>query len=535
MVFAILATGPGYTSFFSDFNTTFWSAVLRIAEATVAAAPFLVAGAIAAGLMRGLIGPARMRKLLGVGHWTGPFRAWGLGVLLPICSLGALPVARELQRSKIPSGTILSFVLVAPVLNPVSIIYGLSHIALSTLGYFAIGTFIVSVGIGMLWNRLISSKHDGEAPDKELVPRNTMARLLVAGDTTAKSYIGPSCIDCLLALLAVGFLGAFLPYGVLQTGLTRQNPFSPIIMGAVAIPCYVTPTDVMMHFGHIVQDGYSLGAAFALIILGAGANVGIANWLRREYGGRAVSLFVALLIGSTLLIGLTADRTIADGHATVADHTHAFDSFTRLHQIGANQANASWVTNLVTQNMRADEKYGLGLLGLVIVVGVSLSLLSNRINIDRLFVPPSEPINDPATNRWNPTLSSNQITCVGVVGILVFAGFGLFLFYPPPDDILDDISHLRVELYSAVMDGDLEETRKWSSQWKLRIEKLPTSLLIRTGTVTESQRESVEEVLYGLRIVEEALIQGRVKQAQVLSDHLNDLYIRCRNEFQTAQ
>ena len=61
MVFAILATGPGYTSFFSDFNTTFWSAVLRIAEATVAAAPFLVAGAIAAGLMRGLIGPARMR------------------------------------------------------------------------------------------------------------------------------------------------------------------------------------------------------------------------------------------------------------------------------------------------------------------------------------------------------------------------------------------------------------------------------------------------------------------------------------------
>ena len=101
--------------------------------------------------------------------------------------------------------------------------------------------------------------------------------------------------------------------------------------------------------------------------------------------------------------------------------------------------------------------------------------------------------------------------------------------------ILDDISHLRVELYSAVMDGDLEETRKWSSQWLLRIEERPSSLLFRTGTVTESQRESVEEVLYGLRIVEEALIQGRVKQAQVLSDHLNDLYIRCRNEFQTAQ
>ena len=47
-------------------------------------------------------------------------------------------------RAGVPSGTVLSFVLVAPVLNPVSIVYGLSHIAPIMLVYFAVGTFVVA-------------------------------------------------------------------------------------------------------------------------------------------------------------------------------------------------------------------------------------------------------------------------------------------------------------------------------------------------------------------------------------------------------
>ena len=531
----LFADGPGYTSLFSDFDTTFWSAVLRISEALVAAAPFLVAGAVVAGLMRGMVGPDRLRRMLGVGHWSGPFRAWVLGILLPICSLGALPVARELQRAKVPSGTILSFVLVAPVLNPVSIIYGLSHIAVGTLGYFAIGTFVVSIGIGALWNRLISRKYDIQSTEKEKVPRYGFARLAIAGDAASRSLVGPAFIDYGLALLAVGFLGAFLPHGVLQTGLTRDNPLAPIVMGVVAIPCYVTPTDVMMHFGHIVQDGYSLGAAFALIILGAGANVGVANWLRRAYGGRAVALFVALLIGSTLVIGLTADRTIADGQATVADHTHAFDPFTRLHQIGPNQANISWVANRVEKEMRIDEKYGLGLLAIVVLAGTVLTLLGERIDMSRFLVDKPEQILDGTNKKWDPVLSSNQLLCAGVFGVLAFAVLGLYMFYPTPDEVLDEITGIRVELYSAINEADLEETRRRSAQWKLRVEKLPTSLLIRSGDVSDSQRESVQEVLYGLKVIERTLVEGKHQEAKMLINFVESVHRKCRKEFRSSR
>ena len=536
----ILADGPGYTGLFDDFQTTLWSGVLRIAYAMVAAAPFLVAGVLAAGILRGMVGAERTRKILGVGHWSGPFRAWGLGVLLPICSLGALPVARELRRAGVPSGTVLSFVLVAPVLNPVSIIYGLSHIEPVTLVYFAVGTFVVSVGIGLAWNWFISDRRDVDPEQLEVAPRNSMHRLAVVGDTAARGLVGPVFVDYGLALLAVGLLGAFLPHGVLQTGMTRDNVFAPIIMGLVAIPVYVTPTDVMMHFGHIVRDGYSLGAAFALIVLGAGANVGVANWLRRDYGGRPLLLFVGLLIGATLVIGVTADRAIVHGDASMEDHTHAFDPFTRLANISDENVGPTWVIAKVGESIRKREAsamaeiVGLSLLGVVIAAGLTLRLLGDRVSIDHLLKPATngaETEIDEASTAWNPTLSPKQLVCVAALGVIGFAVVGLYLFYPPVDDLMDDMSIIRAEVYDAVRAENSTELHRRVTQWKRLAEKLPTSVTLRGGTVTDTSRESLNDFLYGLDTLEQHVTAGRTTEAKMMRSYVDRLYRDCCDEF----
>lgn len=530
----LIADGPGYAGLLTDFNTTLWSGVLRMVEAMVAAAPFLVAGVFAAGILRGMVGADRTRKILGVGHWTGPFRAWALGILLPICSLGALPVARELRRAGVPSGTVLSFVLVAPVLNPVSIIYGLSHITPIMLIYFGVGTFVVSVGIGLIWNRVIADNQDIPPEQIESAPRDSINRLLVVGDTAARGLVGPVFIDYALALLAVGVLGAFLPHGVLQTGLTRDNALAPIIMGLVAIPVYVTPTEVMMHFGHIVQDGYSLGAAFALILLGAGANVGVANWLRRDYGLKPLLLFVSLLIGSTLVIGVTADRTIINGNATVADHTHAFDPFTRLANVNSSQANLVWVVKNVTKTIRKDEVYGLGLLLIVIIVGLVLKIAGKRVSIDHLLVDPqneSQESNELTNPKWDPALSATQLVTAGAVCVIGLAVVGLYLFYPSADSLFDDMNSIRTYVYDSVKQEDVTETKRRLNQWRTHAGKLSTSVLIRTGTVSAKRRECVDEVLYSLDTLENQITTGKFQEAKSLIVYVEKVYGRCRTEF----
>jgi len=532
--YLILADGPGYTGLFSDFNTTFWSGVLRMAYAVVAAAPFLVAGVIAAGILRGMVGADRIGRILGVGHWSGPFRAWGLGVLLPICSLGALPVARELRRAGVPGGTVLSFVLVAPVLNPVSIIYGLSHIEPVTLLYFAVGTFVVSVGIGLIWNRAISDRSDHCLTQPETTPCNSAHRLAIVADTAARGLVGPAFVDYGLALLAVAFLGAFLPHGVLQTGMTRDNVLAPIIMGLVAIPVYVTPTDVMMHFGHIVRDGYSLGAAFALIVLGAGANVGVANWLRRDYGIRPLLLFVLMLIGSTLIIGVAADRTIVHGKATMEDHTHAFDPFTRLASVPSG-VGPMWVFENVRASIQKHESgaetYGLALLGALTLAGIFLRLTGDRFSAERLFEASTDQRQASGSSAWNPTLTAGQLAMTGVLGMSSLAVVGLFVFYPPVDELIEDMGVIRVEAYDAVRTTDAAELDRRIIQWKRQMEKLPTSVQIRGGSITEEGRENLKEFLYSLETLQQHVRAGRKTEARMMRSYVERLYRKCCDNF----
>ena len=531
----ILADGPGYQGLFADFNTTFWSGVLRMTEAMVAAAPFLLAGLFVAGALRGMVGPERIRRLLGVGHWSGPLRAWGLGVLLPICSLGALPVARELRRSGVPSGTVLSFVLVAPVLNPVSVIYGLSHIVPATLLYFAAGTFVVSVGIGVIWNRLVSSRRDTDVGVQEAPPHSGMGRLAVAGHTAARSLVGPVFVDYALALLTVGLLGALLPHGVLQKGMTRDNVLAPVIMGLVAIPAYVTPTNVMMHFGHIVQDGYSLGAAFSLIVLGAGANVGVANWLRRDYGGKPLMLFVGLLLASTIAIGVTADRTIVHGNADMKADTHAFDPFTRVPGVASSQANLTWVWTQIQRQIHSHEAVGAILLALMTVAGILLWLLRHRVRVDHLMTDPNG-IPEPAPrSAWNPELSFRQLVTAGVFAVVGFAIAGMYVFYPSAENLFGDMNDIRVDAYDAVKAEDAEEARRRLAQWRSLARKLPTSVLIRRGQISEEQQEQVDELLYGIEVLEDYAVTHRFTEARAMISYVERVYNDCRQKINTRR
>ncbi len=525
------AGSPGYEGLFTDFNTTVWSAVLRIALAMVAAAPFLVAGVFVAGILRGMVGADRTRRILGVATWSGPIRAWCLGILLPICSLGALPVARELRRAGVPSGTVISFVLVAPVLNPVSIIYGLSHIPPSMLLYFAAGTFLISVGIGLLWNRVIADKYDLPVEVSESLPKTSRQRITIVGHTSATALVGPAAVDYSLALFAVGLLGAFLPHGALQTGLTRDNPLAPIIMGAVAIPVYVTPTEVMMHFGLIVRDGYSLSAAFALIVLGAGANVGVANWLRRDYGLKSLTLFVGLLISATFLIGFTAERTVMRGAANATDHTHAFDAFTRLPIVPNENANATWLYHEVKRSMTTDRLMGLILLCLLAASGIGLRFAGRRASVEHLLHKNASD-EEIAPCREEP-LSPLQLCTVGVCGVLVAATIGLYIFYPPVDTLIKDMNNIRVSVYDAIQEKDPKETMRRIEQWQTRMQKLPTSTAIRFGRVNDTQRERADEALYSLRTLEGYVKTGRYLEATALIPYVEKQYLGCRNAFRS--
>src|SRR5437764_1616821 len=106
-------------------ESLFWGAVLRFSEALLQGAPTILVGLLVAAIVRRFLGYELTLRLFGANSRRGLFQAWLIGMLLPICSLGAIPVIRELRRAGLAGGTIMAFALAAPLFNPLSLLYGL--------------------------------------------------------------------------------------------------------------------------------------------------------------------------------------------------------------------------------------------------------------------------------------------------------------------------------------------------------------------------------------------------------------------------
>jgi uncharacterized protein len=252
--------------------------------------------------------------------------AWALGMVLPVCSLGVIPIIRELRRSGISGGAILAFAIAAPLVNPLSLLYGLTLSAPVVILSFAFGSFVVVVVLGIAWDRLLPPIAEGQSDGPTIAPG--LKRCLAVLVASARHCADVTMIYCGIGILGMGLTAALLPRGSLQNSLNHSNPWAPLIMATVAPLIYVTPTTVMMQLGSMFNHGNSVGAAFALLILGAGVNAGLVAWTWKHYGARATIAWFLSLELVVVGIGYAVEKPLYLQGQAEADHTHVFDGFT---------------------------------------------------------------------------------------------------------------------------------------------------------------------------------------------------------------
>ncbi len=83
----------------------------------------------------------------------------------------------------------------------------------------------------------------------------------------------------LVAALGIVLLGALLPHGALQTSVEQNDVLAPLKMAVVSVPIYSTPMLIMSQLGMMFSHANSPGAAFCLLILGAGVNLATIVWI----------------------------------------------------------------------------------------------------------------------------------------------------------------------------------------------------------------------------------------------------------------
>lgn len=78
--------------------------VLRSTQVIVDSAIWIAVGCFIASVFRTMLGPEKTRALFGTGTPFGLVLGWLFGMLLPVCSLGVIPIVREMHRSGVKGG-----------------------------------------------------------------------------------------------------------------------------------------------------------------------------------------------------------------------------------------------------------------------------------------------------------------------------------------------------------------------------------------------------------------------------------------------
>lgn len=469
-------------------STVLWGACLRILQAALQAAPFIFTGLCITGLLHRLMGQGHTRWLFGSNSIASLFQSWLIGMLLPGCSLGVIPIVKQLRRSGIAVGTIFAFALSSPLFDPLSMLYGLTLSKPFTIIAFAFCSLIVVTISGSIFDWLFPNTEMNieEPPETPHGVKRLLAVLVFMARETVSSTAG--LIGC--GLLGVGLLSMALPPGSLGRSMSHDNPYSPMLMVAIAIPAYATPMTAMGQLGSMFQHGNSVGAAFILLIFGAGTNLGLLIWMILNYGWKRSGVWFALMLSIVIALSYGIERPLYPTEIEPADHTHAFDSYCQPFQISAPPSGGfpTEIWRRIRLETQLHEIVGTALLIALASIGLFLKLLDRRWVIENwLNRRPATAETGPML-RWDIVIPSPVLAVCGLFAIVGASIVGCFAYYPDPGETLEELSLAKTEALSAALSGKSEHALHWIPICEGWNRRLQVGAYLRYGKLSDYHR-----------------------------------------------
>lgn len=131
---------------FSNFATTFLGIFIE-------AAPFLLMGSAASGLVEVFVSKDEIARLIPRNRLSATVMGGLMGFVFPVCECGVVPLTRRLFRKGLPVPAGIAFLLAAPILNPVVVASTYAAYGWSPVFYmrFVLG-LAISLGVGLIFS-----------------------------------------------------------------------------------------------------------------------------------------------------------------------------------------------------------------------------------------------------------------------------------------------------------------------------------------------------------------------------------------------
>ena len=304
---AALGAGESLETVIGIFSTRFLGIFIE-------AAPFLLLGTVVSGVIDSFLTPDDIARLVPRNPFLATVTGAFMGFAFPVCECGVVPVVRRLFGKGLPMSVGVTFLLAAPVMNPIVVASTFTAFGWGPIfiGRFVI-TAVVAIGAGLVFAL-------GARPQDVLLPRGLVPAAGGSG-SALPVYRRPALGAGLLRALGIAAdeffeMGRYLVIGsMLAAGmqtLVAQDVLlalgtgpvtSVIVMQIMAFVLSVCSTvDAFLALAFV--GTFTAGSILAFLTFGPMVDIKSTMMFLGVFQRRVVAYLILLPLLMTLLIGV---------------------------------------------------------------------------------------------------------------------------------------------------------------------------------------------------------------------------------------
>ncbi|MCK5012675.1 MAG: permease [Candidatus Omnitrophica bacterium] len=241
-----------------------------------------------------------------------------IGTLLPVCCIGALPIAITLRRKGATLGSVLAFMVATPATSISALIVCWKLLGLTFTAIIFFGVIVMAILMGIVTNGIKLKANDiGNNDESEscchkgtasiqssaLPIRQKIKEAILYAFVTLPKEIG---LEVIVGIAIASFVTVFEPIQYLiseyLTGLFGY--FFVLIVGLVTYVCSTASVPMADAF---MKSGLSHGQALCYLLVGPVTSYGTILIIKKDFGWRVLSVYLGIICSLSLIYGLIYD------------------------------------------------------------------------------------------------------------------------------------------------------------------------------------------------------------------------------------
>jgi len=277
----------------------------------IEALPFLLMGTLASGLVEVFVSDEWLTRITPRRALPAALIGALLGLIFPICECGTVPLTRRLFRKGLPLSAGVTFLLAAPVLNPIVIFSTATAFGWGRMLFWRLGlSFLIAVSVGLAFsvekdadNIMRSSKFAIDLPVIDIPPADQSfnQKLRQSMIVSADDFFEMGRYLVLGASIAA-LLQTFIPQTTLLA--VGNGPILSVLvmMGLAVLLSICSTVDAFIALGFV--GTFSFGSVLSFLVFGPMVDIKSILMFLQVFRRKPVLYLVLLPFLMSLLAGL---------------------------------------------------------------------------------------------------------------------------------------------------------------------------------------------------------------------------------------